>query len=601
MSAFLIQNFLFFVLFIFLGYSLGNNILKKIFLSRGVEFYTLSIATGWGIFGFLIMAIGFLGLLYPLAVFIISFLIILAGLINGMGDFRSLLNGLIARKQVVFLIAVILLLAYLLILFWLALFPVTEWDALSYHLPIAKEFISNKRIILTPFLRFPVSPQMIELFFAFSLMFGSAIFASLSQYAMSLVLCFLIYSFCFRYITKERSTCLLSSAIFITSPLVSQMSVVPYVEAGSALFCFSAFYLMCLSIDENKRILSIVSGILWATAMGSKYYSIPVFIFSMLILTALFRGNISKLRLSLIIVIALLAAFPWYLRNRYYSGDWFFPVFLNKVINKGLWSLEDFQRQRDYVHGFGLGRGFREFITLPINLLRYSDKFNTGNIGGFLIAPACLFILFVKKWTKYVILIAAIIFLYIILWFSGFQVARYLFPILPFTAILSAWVIERFCLFFHKQCIYLAVILVILTVFFNIIKVAKDKGRLPLGPSEQSAYLGSRLSTYNGIDFLNKTTDHSSIVYNFYDEGSTFYYENKVIGDAFGPAGYYNIWRFLDNYGLWGIFEKYNVKYLLINKSRLQEGYNYMLDKLLPYGFKTIYEDENCVVYDTSK
>jgi len=589
-----IKQFLFLSLFISFGYVIGRAFLKNFSFSSITETCAFSISVGWGVISFLMTFLGFLGWLrsfifFPalITVFVISLLLIIQ---NRYFEFNYLFSF---SKHNFFRspLKKVLLLSYFILLLFLTAYPIIEWDAISYHLPVAREFVSQGRIVTMPFIRFPVHPQLIDLFFALALMFGDTLFANLIQYTMAIVLVLLIYSFAQRYFNKEIG--FFSAFVFLSSPVVLKLSVVPYVEIGTTLFCFSAFYALCIWLTEKKISYAMLSAIFWGLAFGSKYYAIPFFLATFLAITGLFNKKIKFGHAVFIILLSTLVAFPWYFRNKIYSGDWFFPL---RPINR-IWDSTEVNSHLTHMRSFGLGKSIKLFFMLPINLLHYSDKFQEKNIGPFIIIGIGSFF-FVKKWSRLVAACAIIVLLYSLFWFYNFQVLRYLFPIFPILSLLAGWTLQRVKCYLNlkKQWFWnILITTVLLFGCYNYIKIVRNNGPLPVTNTERFEYLAKRNPTYKAINFLNNIEQGDAVVYALFDEGSVFYHKNKVIGDWFGPGAYKNILPYISKpLLLQGILRNYGAQYFLVNKNKVREN----LHMLEGGYFKLIYSDQNAFIFE---
>lgn len=138
------------------GYAIGRPFLKKLTFSHIGETFAFSIVTGWGIIALLMMFLGFSGwfrsfIVFPtlIVVLVISLLVLTQRRyfeFNYLSSFikYNLSNSLF--KNVIFL-------SYLILLFFLTAYPITEWDVISYHLPVARE-LNNET--MRPFLFFAI-------------------------------------------------------------------------------------------------------------------------------------------------------------------------------------------------------------------------------------------------------------------------------------------------------------------------------------------------------------------------------------------------------------------------------------------------------------
>ncbi|MBU4468462.1 MAG: glycosyltransferase family 39 protein [Candidatus Omnitrophica bacterium] len=553
----------------------------------------LSIVIGWAILSIVMTILGFLNMLEKRCLLLVLFPLIATSTFFLIKERRQVgLNSQLIMKQIGSIPGFIFLI-YFVGLFYLAIFPVTEWDAVMYHLPLAKQFFCLERITVTPFLLMPFYPAMMDLFFVISLMFEEVAFAALTQFAMSIVLTILIFSFCKRYTTKYVA--LLAPTIFITSPIISHMSTVPYVEISVTLFSFAAFYLMFLWIDECKSVYVVTSGILYGVALSSKYYSIPFFLFTMLFLLVFFWKRINKFHLMAMLVLALLVSSPWYIANKYHTGSWIFPLFLPHENNAGMWDSVDLNMVLSHTKTYGCGRGIKEFLMLPANLLLHNDKFGERPLGIFMLF-SFFSIFFIKKSSKLIRVITVVLFLYLIFWFKYLQVLRYLFPVMPFMAILSALVLKNTLSYLNKHLVYLVILLALFFGFRNVADSIKDKGPLPLTREEKTEFLSRRISTYKAIDYLNKISNSSTLVYSLYDEGSVFYHNSRVIGQWCGIGAYRKVDVYLNRPEmLKKALKEYDADYLLvrIDRKNVERETVSMLER---GPFKIIYKDESAFV-----
>jgi len=589
------SHFLFLFSFSLFGYFIGRARLNNFKFSFRIESFAFNAITGLAILAFFLMVLAFLGFFFPPIIWVLFIAFFIISLFSiGRENFlkfdllRVIPQNNISKVLVVLFFTLVSL--YFILLFYISTYPITEWDAISYHLPVAKEFVSQGKIAVMPFVRFPVHPQLAELFFSLALFLHNAIFANAIQYVMTILLVFLIYSFALRYFSKIVG--LLSVSIFLSSPVVTKYAVVPYVEINATLFCFSAFYAMYIWITEKQKNYALLSGILWGLAISLKYYSIPLFLVSFVFAIIFFSREMKPGHIILFLLFSLLIPFPWYLRNWIYSGDWFFP--LRQIT--GIWTPEEVGRHLNYMHNFGMGRSIYAFLLSPINLLFNSEKFQES-IGLLVIGLGGLF--FIKKWTPVIRFCMIITIVYYIIWFCSFQILRYLFPIFPLLSLLGGWTLVKLgdYLVIKKEWLFGLLIIILLSIgCFNCLKIIRENGPTPVSAKEKSMYIAHKISTYQGIEFLNNLEHNVQTVYSLFDEGSIFYHKNKVIGDWFGLAAYKNVFPYFNKPDLLHrILINYGAKYILINKNKIFKKIDLALFKT-PL-FKLIYNDKFVYIF----
>lgn len=596
---FLSRFIIFTIGFIFLGYVLGGllSIKDKPILGRAGSF-ALSVTVGWGILGILMMILGFLGRLDKPSVTLVLSVAALLGILRIYSRYKAnfcppsswSIHSLRSPEDdlAVLIFSAILLLG----LFILSLYPVTAFDATQYHLPAAKSFIANKDLSVDPFIRFH-PPNMVNLFFSFSLLLGNSIYAGLTQFTMAIICAMLIQAFWRVFIGNNRH--FIPSLIFICSPLVIVVSTTPFSETATALFCFAAFFSMCLWAKYNKVGFLLVSALLWATALGTKNTAVLFFFCAFPAVIFCFWKQINKFHLIIAVIIIFIIAFPWYLRNKYYAGDWFFPLFLDKTCDQLMWNLSDLQRQVKQLRIFGMGYDLKSLILLPYNLIMHGSRFE-GSLGVFVpFAFGAAF--FVKKMDRQLRLVSFICGLYLAIWFYNFQVVRYLSPILPFLCLLASWVLVKFVLRENKKLVAALVIAVLFSGMLACFRQLRLKGPLPITRQERLGFVAKTIPTYKAIEYLNKAGHPDDIVYSLFDESSALFYKKKVIGDWFGPGRYEDILFYVrDPDKLRDVLiKKFNVKYLFIKKNYVLSATT--LDALRgASGFEVVYEDNNALI-----
>ena len=591
---FLLKYVVFVAAFIFLGYVLGSifQINGKILGRAGT--FSLTVTLGWGILSVVMMILGFSGLLYKSATITVLAIAVLGIFVVKLPswDLRFINDqkNSIGRTPKSYWAILVGVSVYLAALFVLALYPVTDFDAIQYHLPTARSFLVQRNLAVDPFIRFH-PPYMMDLFFSFALMFGDSLCASLTQYIMAVTLTILIYTFYKFFIRREWGG--LPALMFICTPVVIFTSTSPSVDASVTLFSFAAFVTMYVGIAHRSLKFTLISFILWGVALGSKNSVLMFFSLSFLFFIIFFGKRIHKLHFITGLIVTLLIALPWYWRNKYYSGDWLFPLFLNDANNKGLWSLGDLRVQIAHFQSFGAGCSYKALFSLPYNLIVHSEKFQ-ANIGIFSIFSIGV-MFFIKKMPRLLKVLSGITALYVLIWFYNFQIVRYLFPVLPFLCILSSWLCSEFICQGNKKCIYILAVSILFLGTVSLQKNITTKGWLPVTKMEEFQYISNQIPTYQAINFLNNLGSGNDTVYSLFDEGSVFFHKNRVIGDWFGPARYEGVVPYIHQAAeLQKVLKKWNVKYLLISKNGFPpEELAYFLRAS---EYKVVYDDAKALV-----
>jgi hypothetical protein len=262
----------------------------------------------------------------------------------------------------------------------------------------------------------------------------------------------------------------------------------------------------------------------------------------------------------------------------------------------GFWHPLEVSDHLNYMRSFGMGRSIQSLCMLPVNLLFRNDALQES-IGQLLIGMLAAF--FVKKWTRLIGLCGVILIAYLLAWFYNFQILRYLFPVFPILSLLAGWTLQQACDQFklRKQWFWrFSIIAILFLGCFNCPKTINNNGPLPITNNQQLEYLAKRIPTFLAISFLDKLEQSHKAVYALYDEGSVFYYKNKVIGDCYGFATYDRILPCLDKPGiLHKVLADYGVQYFLIHRKPGLQISQALLQSDL---FKLLYSDQKAYVFE---
>ncbi len=188
--------------FAILAYLYGRCLTRRITYRCAVERIGISTTIGIGVFIYWVFFLGMLGWLYRGV--LLTGLLVFAGaslclLRTEKWDrpvtHRRWLDALRSVCTVRRLAIVCVLLLVTLPIWIFPLYPPTVWDATEYHLACAKIYAQQHRIILTPYLRFPVLPQAVNMLFTMSLLLWDDIVAHLSQFLMVGLIALILWLF----------------------------------------------------------------------------------------------------------------------------------------------------------------------------------------------------------------------------------------------------------------------------------------------------------------------------------------------------------------------------------------------------------------------
>lgn len=307
-------------------------------------------------------------------------------------------------------------------------------DALSYHLPYAKEFTEHHGLTVNTYLRYPLNTLNFDLMFSLGYLFESEILARLFNVYSTLLLVIGIYCFCLNHFNKL--TALLAVWAFCGLEMIHQLMVTAYIDLGLTLFIFSAIFMLLFEAQHKQQNSFYVSAIFFGVALGTKYLGLMVLPVYVLWVWA---KTDTKTSLKLLLIVFLIGS-PWYIRNLWVAGNPFHP-FAQQWFGFWLWTETDLViQQKDLVAHHGIKQSLEELIKLPFlfwdNAFNKHGTVNLMLILGMVLTPVGLFFKGVIRQ------ISCFTFVGLVVWFYSSQIARYLLYVFPFLLIISAFFIN---------------------------------------------------------------------------------------------------------------------------------------------------------------
>lgn len=616
MCALFLAQSLFLIFFLGSGYIIGRGILADSCTRSRAENIAFSTTAGWGLLACALAALGFAKRLTPHAAVLVYSLLFTAALIRNFHILKKGAARFFLRADSPFsgfdtpsIIIITASAAYALAIFYFTLFPITAWDALSYYLPAAREFLLRRAIVPLSDLRYPAIPQLSDMFLLFPLILDNPTAASVVSYAMMLVLGIMVYAFGARYIDRKGG--ILAALIFVSAPAVMDAGIIPHTDMPAALFCFGAFYLTTAGIDEKRPSYFIFSGVLWGAALGSKYYAILFLAVTAAAMLIVFRKRMQPRHCALMLLTAAVVCFPWYARSKICAGDWFFPMFSSGSAAGGQWDMSDSLQQSLELRSFGAGSSPHSLPALPYTINTHPEAFQ-GTPGVVLSVFLLLGYMLLPRMPAVIVVCMLGITLYGFVWISNFQITRYLLPVLPLWAVVSGWIARCPALpAARKELIWrLTAAAAIVLGASAALGTARAYGVIPSGSRRTEEYLSRRFPTYRAITFLNNFVAGDCAVYALFDERSRFYYKHRLLGNWFGPDSYRKIFGGAAGFSpIYSFLRARRVGYLLINRHPsyvgplirrpLMEQIARNVDGMEHAGLlKLIYEDDGAYIYE---
>lgn len=455
-----------------------------------------------------------------------------------------------------------------------AFLPITAFDALFYHLPLANLMLETGTITWTPWILYSSIPQGYEIFQAIGLASGGDVGANLVSWWFGLATVITLIAIGGRL--GNRQAGLWAAVALSITPMWFWLCHVPYIESILAFgFCFFA---LCMMIKPPGWVIGIAVGFL----CGTKYWGIEVATIGFVLWILQCRPSLKSVASA--ISIACVIALFWYARNIALFANPFFPYYNEYFSFLGDPKIEG---ALDTIFVFPRDKASPQtiigWIQLPFKLIinpvpEYSDdpSLTWKHIGWLSIfwSPA-IFILLKKNRDAVVVYAYALIAIFSWLVIHQIAILRYLTAILPIMYIMAILFIShmlsriRINRKSRKVFSYIALVLVIL----QLIGPTTNRGliQIPFTSEERNLYLEVNVDGFSAINALNRI-DPPPHVYFLYGEGVKHYCKFSLYAGWNDPYGYY---KFLNHTSsgeeLANWLCEIGVDVLLVNERRVRQ------------------------------
>jgi len=270
-----------------------------------------------------------------------------------------------------------------------ALAPVTEYDALWFHLHFPNVFLEHGRLVDLRNEYVSLYPMMWELWFGYGLAFGGANAAALLHYATLPLTAMVVLDMTRRY--ARPASPWLAAALFVTVPTVVWEGGAPYVDLAFT-FHVSLMLLALLRYRETRRAQWLVLASLnLGFALATKHVGLIVLAIACAG-TALIRWSDDRRLGPALCTAALLGAgsllvpLPWYLRAWLTTGNPVFPE-LYGIFGAPAARWDEVARAglQRFFDQFGRPRTFVNQVTLPWDMTMHEERYG-GALGPLFLA-----------------------------------------------------------------------------------------------------------------------------------------------------------------------------------------------------------------------
>jgi len=469
----------------------------------------------------------------------------------------------------------------------------TEWDSLAYHLADPKIYLQQHRIGFIPWESHSNFAFTAEMWFTIGLAFHSVPLAKLFHFTCGLGTCLATYAIGKRHF---------SHAVGVVAALLLAGSAPVLSEAGTAYVDLAAtFYtaltLLCLlnGLKENDcRWMMPLAAITMGITLSCKALALTslAMFAGALVVWLIVRQKRSALNAVLRTagwcVVALIVGCPWYLKSFILTGDPVFP-FGYGVFHSPYWNAANAASYAASNMAFGFGHKPADLAFSPWNLTMYAlpghppgtypyltippinvepfNNFATAMMALPAIFLAAIVALLFTRPPKAIALLGVYAALSFVLWFASMQYVRYLLPLFPVLALLSAWTVVELTAS-KRFSGYALAALAVASVGFTLVNglgLAASEFQVATGRQSKDAFLTQTdPAGYGAMTYINTSLPKYTTVV-FYGEPFGFYCERKYFwGDA-GHSTYVPYSDFHTAADLQSWFQKNNVGYILVN------------------------------------
>lgn len=347
--------------------------------------------------------------------------------------------------------------AFLTGMFLLAATPPYDRDSLIHHLAIPKLWITEGGFYEMPWAPFSYYPMNIELIYLACLLLGSDLMPNFVHLCFAIATGLIIYSYVSRRLGKNYA--LLGLLIWLSTPAVIRFGTSAYIDLGLSFLISLVIYFLLTLMEGEVRVkwvlllLSLFTGL----ALGSKYtalITLPFFVgWLLLVMNRRFGQVMAAKYTATYLVLALLIASPWYLKNFALTGNPVYPLSVHlggpqspqRELRTSEDSISDRLEKvspRLEVGGYTLlQRRFvysenpLEILTVPLRMFWQGKDDSAQFFDGVLNPVYLLFLPFFwldRRFRKslLVLLLFAWFFIFIVFFLKGMRI-RYVLPALP--------------------------------------------------------------------------------------------------------------------------------------------------------------------------
>ncbi len=521
----------------------GDVLLHKYRFHSLIERLVFTVALGFGLYASLLFVMGLFGLLYRPIIWGLTIVgggraiwLLGASIRSQQSQWLQMLRQWKDYYRPSWLLVVCLFglgLAYAGLLFYLTQYPPHQWDAISNHLILAREYLLMHRVTMVPGVVSPVLLALNHLLFTWALALQDDILAQMVVYSLMMLVALGLYAWGKRQ--KQSALGVALAAFWLAHPLVRYLGAAAYVDIGLTCYVFLGLYALRIFKDSREASWLYLSLALLGMAAGSKMTGLFFLALALAYsLWACFRSQINWKMLAQGWGIGLLIALPWFGFVAYHTGNPLWPMPFPFT-----WSprSDEFLFVADsssFLQGAGVPKTFLNFLKLPIYLATQQEIFFKDNHQGYLNIIALWPLAFIVAiWNRSVRWWVGWALAFTAFWFITASYLRYLLPAIPLIGLCLGESLAAIFGRIWKSNVFQSAIWVAVTfvvIGWNLVELGagiKAIGRPPVNAAGRKAFLGI---SYYGVQYVNAHYQMGDTVFILGGNYVSYYLEPRLTG-----------------------------------------------------------------------
>jgi hypothetical protein len=308
--------------------------------------------------------------------------------------------------------------------------PISSPDALLYHAADPARFVEAGRIFEVPWNSSSYEPFTVQMLVLDGFLLWDSVQGAFAPFLLALVATAAVAGAAERL--AGRPVALLAATVFFAQPVMLWEATSTFIESGLACAVALAGWNLVRFARHGEGAALAVAGLFAGGAAGMKYLGLIAVLALTVAAGIALRRQLTAARVLAFAAPTVLVALPWYVKNAILTGNPVYPHLFGGLNASAAAELDA------TMTWFGHGHSVADFLLLPVRLLAEGEAFDGGEfLSPLFVAFAPLALLAAGR-RRLRVAAAAGIAVYVVAWFATTQQARFLVPLLPSLAVLTA-------------------------------------------------------------------------------------------------------------------------------------------------------------------